>query len=243
MESIDNKNKIYSKKDETFINEKIIQIHNVLKIKHGTFKEELPEQRMAIRYFSGNEKILEIGGSIGRNAMVMNYIQKEKNNIGNLVTLESNPLKISMLKENRELNNLNFHIENAALSKTQIIQKGEQTFKHNPDNKIPRGFKQINTITFEELYEKYNIQFNALVIDCEGAFFYILKESPNILNGIEIIIMENDYTKVNHKEFVDNILLENGFYIDYTESLIGHDKYHFHFRKNFFEVWLRKETI
>jgi FkbM family methyltransferase len=241
MEYIENKS--YSKKDENIVNEKIIQIHNSLEIKHGTFEDELPEQKMSVRYFSGNEKILEIGGSIGRNAMVMNYLQKEQNNIGNLVTLESNPSKISMLKENRELNNLNFHIENAALSNTQIIQKGEQTFKHNPDTNIPRGFKQINTITLAELNEKYNISFDTLVVDCEGAFFYILKESPEILNGINIIIMENDYTKVNHKEFVDKTLLENNFYIDYTEPLKGHDKYHFHFRKNFFEVWLRKQTI
>jgi len=243
MESIGNKNNVYFKKDEEFIKEKLIQIHNTLKIKHGNFNEELPEQGMAIRYLSGNEKILEIGGSIGRNAMVMNYIQKEKNNIGNLVTLESNPSKISMLKENRELNNLNFHIENSALSNTPIIQKGEQTFKHNPDNTIQRGFKQINTITLAELKEKYNVSFDALAVDCEGAFFYILKESPEILNGVNIIIMENDYTKVNHKEFVNKTLLENDFYVDYTESLIGHDKYHFHFRKNFFEVWLRKDTI
>ena len=237
MEYIENK--FYSKKDENFVNEKIMNIHNILKIKHGTFEDELPEQKMAIRYFSGNEKILEIGGSIGRNAMVMNYLQKEQNNIGNLVTLESNSSKISMLKENRDLNNLNFHIENSALSKTQIIQKGEQTFKHSND-KIPRGFNQINTITWEELNKKYNISFDTLVIDCEGAFFYILKESPEILNGVKIIIMENDYTKVNHKQFVDKTLLENGFYVDYTEPLIGHDKYHFHFRQNFFEVWLRK---
>lgn len=240
MEYIENKNNFYSKKDENIVNEKIIQIHNILKIKHGIFEDELPEQKMAIRYFTGNEKILEIGGSIGRNAMVMNYLQKEQNNIGNLVTLESNPSKIPMLKENRELNNLNFHIENAALSKTQIIQKGEQTFKHNKDNNIPRGFKEINTITLEELNEKYKISFDTLVIDCEGAFFYILKESPEILNDIKIIIMENDYTKVNHKEFVDKTLLENNFYVDYIEPLKGHDKYHFHFRKNFFEVWLKK---
>jgi FkbM family methyltransferase len=241
MEYIENKS--YSKKNENIVNEKIIQIHNSLEIKHGTFEDELPEQKMAIRYFSGNEKILEIGGSIGRNAVVMNYLQKEQNNIGNLVTLESNSSKIPMLKQNRELNNLNFHIENAALSKTQIIQKGEQTFKHNNDNNIPRGFKKINTITLEELNEKYKISFDTLVIDCEGAFFYILKESPEILNDIKIIIMENDYTKVNHKEFVDKTLLENNFYVDYIEPLKGHDKYHFHFRKNFFEVWLRKETI
>ena len=51
------------------IDNKIKNIHSKLKIKHGSFDEELPEQKMAVKYLNGNEKVLEIGGNIGRNSL------------------------------------------------------------------------------------------------------------------------------------------------------------------------------
>ena len=59
--------------NENDINDKIQSIHSRLKITHGTLDEEFPEQKMAVRYLTGNEKVLEIGGNIGRNSLIFNY--------------------------------------------------------------------------------------------------------------------------------------------------------------------------
>ena len=53
------------------IENKLSQIHSNLKIVHGGFHEELPEQRMAARFLHGDEKVLEIGANIGRNSLVI----------------------------------------------------------------------------------------------------------------------------------------------------------------------------
>jgi hypothetical protein len=40
------------------------------------------------------------------------------------------------------------------------------------------GYTNIYKITLEELNRKYNIMFDTLVLDCEGAFYYLLMEMP-----------------------------------------------------------------
>jgi len=43
------------------VDNKLANIHSRLRIKYGSFKEELPEQKMVVRYLSGNEKQSPIG--------------------------------------------------------------------------------------------------------------------------------------------------------------------------------------
>ena len=53
------------------------------------------------------------------------------------------------------------------------------------------------------MYEK---NFNVLCVDCEGAFYYILKDMKYILDNIRLIINENDYENIEHYNYVKNKL-------------------------------------
>jgi FkbM family methyltransferase len=219
-------NEVYSRN----IDNEIAKIHSQLRINHGSIREELPEQEMAVTYLTGNEKVLEIGGNIGRNSLVIGHILKQKNN-NNFVTLECDPDIANMLIENRNLNNMNFHIENSALSKRKLIQRGWDTF---PTDEIIDGAQYVNNISWEELINKYNIAFDTLILDCEGAFYYILMDMPEILNNIDMIIMENDYHEIDKKEYVDSILKQNNFSVCYSEPGGWGPCFMF-----FYEVWKR----
>jgi len=204
------------------------KIHSQLKIKYGSLLDELPEQKMVAKYIIGNEKILELGGNIGRNSLVIGSILKEKNNT-NFVCLESDPEIAEKLIENRDMNNLNFHVESSALSKRSLIQREWNTIV---SNEVLDGYKKIKTISLEELYNKYEINFDTLVLDCEGAFYEILIDFPELLNNINLIIMENDYNDINQKKYVDKVLLDNSFQLHYKE-VGGWGPC----QENFFEVW------
>jgi len=206
-------------------------LHSNLKLNHGSFQEELPEQLITFKYLKGTEKILEIGGNIGRNSLIIASILQKYNN-NNFVVLESNYDIFLKLKENRDINNFNFFIENSALSKRQLIQKGIETI---PSNIIINGYFPVNIIDYYSLINKYNIDFDTLILDCEGAFFYILLDMPEILNNINLIIMENDYNDINHKIFIDNLLSKNNFYRDYFQSGGWGCCQQF-----FYEVWKKK---
>jgi len=216
------------------IGERISKIHSELKIKHGSFNQELPEQKLAATYLSGNEKVLEIGGNLGRNSLVIANILSQQNN-NNFVVLESDPNSTSKLIENRDYNNFTFHVEGSALSKRKLIQKGWDTI---PSDVLLPEYNWVNTIDLENLKNKYNIQFDTLVLDCEGAFYYILVDMPEILENINLILVENDYKEVFQKNYVDEILKKNNFYLDYSEYC--KEARWSIFQNEFFSVWRKR---
>lgn len=213
--------------DNSKYDNKLSEIHSKLKIKYGDFRSELPEQKMAIRYLNKDCKVLEIGGNIGRNALIIASIV----DCNNFVTMESDGRIAKQLIENRNLNNFKFHIEDAALSNRKLVQKGWNTI---PTDILLPGTKWVNTISLDELRSKYKIEFDTLILDCEGAFYYILMDMPNILDNIKLIIMENDYNDITQKNYVDKVLIQNNFICDYKE-FGGWGPC----RNNFFEVWIR----
>ena len=180
---------------------------------------------MVVRHLTGSEKVLEIGSNIGRNSLIIASIIDNNN----FLTLESDTTIFNQLNENKNINNFTFYTENSALSTLKLIQKDWETMVS--DNLLP-DYKWVNTITLKNLYTKYNIQFDTLVLDCEGAFYYILMDFPEILNNIKLIIMENDYHDISHKNYINNVLKNNNFYIDYVEGGGWGPCYN-----NFYEVW------
>jgi len=204
----------------------INDIHSKLTLQFGSFYDELPEQKMVFRYLTGTEKVLEIGGNIGRNSLIISSILQDS---ANLVTLESDINIADQLTVNRDLNHFHFHIEQSALSKKRLIQQGWNTL---PSDTLLEGYQWVNTITLPELTSKYNRTFDTLVLDCEGAFYYMLMDMPEILDPIQLIIMENDYHDINHKNYIDIVLRERQFYRVYCESGGWGPCYN-----NFYEVW------
>jgi FkbM family methyltransferase len=208
------------------------ELHKSLSLDFGSFQDELPEQKMAIRYLAGKEKVLEIGGNIGRNSLIISSILRLQNN-RQFVVLETDRNIYLKLIHNKDLNDLVFYVENSALSKRKLIQKGWETIQS--DELLP-GYTNVKCIDWEALCKKYAIEFDTLVLDCEGAFYYILKDMPEILTNIQLIIMENDYANISHKRYVDMILRKYRFAIDYQESGGWGPCYNC-----FFEVWKRKK--
>ena len=210
--------------------ENLENIHKKLTLKYGLFKDEYPEQIMACKFLKAEDIVLEIGANIGRNTLVISEILNDDKN---LVTMECNPSIASQLLENRDINGKNFTIISKALSKQPLLQDG-WTCLPITDNINNNKYTKVENITFEEIQQQTNKKFTALVIDCEGSFYYILKEFPEILSNITTIIMENDYTNYDHKKEVDSILLSNNFKrIYHKEGGWGPCE------KFFFETWAK----
>ena len=208
---------------------KLEKIHSTFDFKYGNLKDEYPEQIMSILFLKGNEKILEIGGNVGRNSLVIASILMKTNE--NLVVLETDNEIANQLIRNRNSNNFTFFVENSALSKRELIQSGWNCILKN-NNLIPRGYLPVQIIDYETLCSKYNINFDTLIVDCEGSFYYILQDMPEILKNIKLIIMENDYNDIDHKSYVDFVLTNNDFKRIYFQSG-GWGPC----SNNFYEVW------
>lgn len=214
----------------------LASLHKKLVLRHGSFRDEFSEQKMAVQFLRESDKVLEIGGNIGRNSLIIASLLREDS----LVTLESDPGIARQLEENRDANRMKFAIEASALSLRPLIQKGWDTMVSDV---VLDGYKKVPIISLIDLRKKYPIPFTALVLDCEGAFYYILQDMPEILDGIHTILMENDYRDVTHKEYIDTTLRQKGFTCVYTEALGSEYNFlQFPCQSNFFEAWRLTET-
>ncbi len=220
-----------------------LTIKDNLILKYGSFDQEQQEQLLSCKYIKSSDKVLEIGGNLGRNALIISQIIDNNN----FVTMEPNIDFYNKLKENRDINNKSFYIENSALSLNSIYYFESLTYyksdinvafplSYSHLNNNINNIKESNIIDFNQLKLKYNINFNVLCIDCEGAFYYILRDMPYILDNITLIIMENDYENIEHYNYIKTKLEESSFKI--IESISYPDiPWEAPCKNNFYEVW------
>ena len=211
--------------------EKLLNLQNNLTIlqQNERWNSELPEQLLSIKYILPHFKVLELGGHIGRNTMIIATLLSHHKN---LVTIEPNTETFLKLKQNIEYNNLDVNIESSALSYRKLWSKNMNTFLN-----YINGSEEVSIINFDDLQNKYNISFDTLVVDCEGALYYILVNNPNILKNINLIIIENDFKDMGHKNYVDKVFIEYKFYKIYSEPWSGTIPPKFPTLENFYEVW------
>jgi len=211
--------------------QRVRSIHEHLRFEFGSLDDEFPEQIMSAKFLTGTEKVLELGGNIGRNSLIIAYILAQKNNT-NFVCIETDEYNANKLKYNRDLNRFAFHIETAALSSRKLVQKGWASRPLSDYECIPPDHHLLDTISWKELNDKYNIVFDTLVLDCEGAFYYVLKDTPGILDNINLIMVENDYCDTEKQQYVENELRKNSFKVVYAAEHPWAKE-----DKNFYQVW------
>jgi len=220
----------------TTVADQITRIQAGLTFAGGSLTDELPEQTMVVRFLDPAAKVLELGANIGRNTLMIASVLQDQRN---LVSLECDPVSAEMLRNNRFANRFAFHIEPSALSYRPLIQKGWQT---TPSEDVPPGYARVGTVTFEELISKYDIEFDTLVADCEGALYWILRDSDALLERIHTVILEADYPSADQKAEVDRIFRVHGLERIYSEPLVVDWDHPFpaECAESFFEVWTKE---
>jgi FkbM family methyltransferase len=209
--------------------ERLAWMHQNLDLVQGSFQEEYPEQLMAVTYLKPDAMVLELGANIGRNTCIIATVLNDDKQ---LVTLECDPVSCDILQQTRDLNGLNFHIENTALSKVLLAQQGWNTVEYT--DSLPDGHVPVKTITFPELEAKYDRKFDTIVADCEGALFQILRDEPTLLTNITTVILENDFTTIEPKRFVDEQFTKFGLKSVFSQAGGWGPCYGV-----FFQVWMR----
>lgn len=186
--------------------------HSRLRLIHGSLAEEYPEQLMAAMFIPADAKVLELGANVGRNSCVIATLLNDSRN---LVAVESSEDIANLLQQNRDVNGLQFHIEASAVSKVPLIQNQWNTVPSDVD---VAGWTRVKTITFDQVRQKYGVEFDTLVVDCEGALYYILRDDPGMLRNIKLVIIENDFfADRNHMFAVQEHFKQNGMQCVYNQ--------------------------
>jgi len=184
------------------------------------------EQELAKQYILENDVVLELGARYGSVSCVINSNLKNKTN---QVVVEPDDRVWDALEKNRELNNCHFHIvkgfiSNKKLDLTNLDNHHDgygSTFIENDETKIP-------SYSLNEIKQKYNLNFNVLVADCEGFLEVFFEENPEFYDQIRLIIFEEDYPeKCNYSKIKDTLYSKNFFQV-----LSGHQN-----------IWIKEHPI
>ncbi len=173
-----------------------------------TEKLEKYEQDLANQYILEDDVVLELGARYGSVSCVIN---SKLNNKYNQVVVEPDDRVWDALEKNRNNNNCGFNIVKGFISNKKLdltnldVYYGGygSTFIESDETKIP-------SYSLDEVKNKYNLNFNVLVADCEGFLEVFFDENPDFYNNLRLIIFEADYPeKCNYDKINDNLTQRN----------------------------------
>jgi len=204
-------------------------IHNQLPaIEGGLHSEEFIEQIMCAIALGPYDRVLELGGSIGRCSRTIASIVRP----GNLVVLEPRTQDAVIARRNRDSAGLSYSILNIALSNVPLIWSEWRTYPFNPV--IHREADKVNTVSWEE-FKKCHEPFTALVADCEGALTKIIEENPTFLDGFLKITIESDFATTAEKQRFEKLLLDRNFVCVFSLGEVNNSP-------GFYRVWVKQFT-
>ncbi len=149
---------------------------------------EQHELELIPRFIRPEDRVLELGACLGIISCVTNKLLAEKS--GHVV-VEANPLCIAALHRNRELNRAGFLIEHCAVDSRpevtfylhpQFIVGGTSQRPTNLPVRLPaKSLRQL---------ERERGPFDVLIIDIEGSEREVFEDSPDVLKGYRLVIVE-----------------------------------------------------
>jgi len=164
---------------------------------------ERPEQELIAKYLPNDCCVLELGGESGTTSLLINKIIKDPSKH---VIIEPSSNSIPKLINTAKIYNTQYKIIHGFIGLNR-----EEHKKLWPECEIS------NMYNLDEINKLVDKNFDVLVIDCEGAFYNILKEFPEILNNIKLIIIENDGPEKNIK-FIRDKIVENKFILIHSQT-------------------------
>jgi len=198
--------------------------------------DEYMEQVMSCMHVRGTERILEIGGNVGRNTAVLGQIMKEAGAGGSVIALETLGDEAGRLEKLVKANGFPVKVVNAALSRTELVQHGWRTAPKGQAG--TEGWRDVQCVTLEELTREGT--FDTLVVDCEGALEGILAEWPELLETVNVVQIENDFDTKDSAANVMRALRKAGFFLWFSAPL-QHCWCSFPLQHQFYQIFRKKD--
>jgi FkbM family methyltransferase len=168
---------------------------------------ERPEQELANIFIDSDDIVLELGARYGTVSCIINNKLSNKNN---QVSVEPDQRVWAALENNMKINNCNFNIIQGFISKKKLCLTEINSYGGYGTTAEIDNASNIPSYTLEEIEEKYNLNFNVLVADCEGFLEQFLEENPKLYKNLKMIIFEADYpNKCNYNLIHNNLKINN----------------------------------
>lgn len=163
---------------------------------------EKQEQEDANSFIKPDDKVLELGARYGGVSITINKILKNKKDH---VAVEPDPIVWDSLEKNRDRHHCEFQICKGAISNKPLkINDGG----YNGFGNYTTGDDDGNVSLFK--ISDFNIDFNVLVVDCEGALENFYNENKDFFKNLRLILYERDGKDCNY-EYLEDEFHKLGF--------------------------------
>tara|TARA_B110001450_G_scaffold25356_2_gene22380 strand:- start:19289 stop:20116 length:828 start_codon:yes stop_codon:yes gene_type:complete len=156
---------------------------------------ERPEQELIAKYLPYDCCVLELGGESGTTSLLINKIIKDPSKH---VIIEPSSNSIPKLYKTANIYDAKYKVVHGFIGINRDIHK-----KLWPECEVSKMY-DLDTIN-----KLVNSNYDVLVVDCEGAFYNILNEFPQILDNVKLIIIENDGPQENVKHIRNKLKVNN----------------------------------
>lgn len=157
------------------------------------------DERKLLRYIDPKSTVLELGAGIGILSCIIN---KHLSDPSKHLAIEANPNLIPILKKNRDLNNMNFLIENTLVSDVNTFYINLKAINASSALKKIGNRTKVSLTKIENLQKKYKLTFDTAIIDIEGAEINFIEEKIQFLDKLKTIMIEF-HPGITGKEDID----------------------------------------
>jgi len=168
---------------------------------------EVQEQHDANAYIRPEDKVLEIGARYGGVSITINKILKNKRDH---VAVEPEEKVWESLESNRNRHWCEFQICKGAISNKPLkMNEGGYGGFGNYTSEAKENENEGNIELFK--ISDFNINFNVLVVDCEGAFETFYNENKDFFKNLRLILYERDRKEHCNYDYLENEFINMGF--------------------------------
>ena len=203
-------------------------------ISDGAMFEEFEEQVcvcIASQFFERNDRVLELGCNVGRVTLVLSHLVDPSN----IVAIDASPKFVETCRRNLLRNGISgVRLVSKAISNVPLTLRDWDTFVTDSNAPLPQGHEPVETITWPSFRDIYGT-FDVLVVDCEGGLFPILQDHPDFLDGIRIIVIENDFQTAEQTKWVDSFFMNKGYQLVYDKPLFFDGCVR---KDHFYSIWM-----
>jgi len=166
-------------------------------------QHERPEQELIAKFLQPDSRVLELGAGHGSTAVL---IDKILSNPQNHVVIDPSAGAIQRTTQNKEITNSQFHIIHGFLANDRTQQE-----------LLWPECKTVPNFSLDFCKSQIGGQdFDALIIDCEGAFLSITQDYPELLKNATIVIIEMDGDEQNKAE-TERALISNNYTLVHSQ--------------------------
>ena len=176
------------------------------------FKLEKTEQELAKKYIQPNDVVLELGARYGSVSCIINSKLSCKTH---QVVVEPDRRVWGALQRNKIANKCGFYIVRGFISSKHLSLTNLDDYHGGyGSTSVEDDNTNIPSFSLLEIKEKYNLNFNVLVADCEGFLETFFDENPEFHKQLRLIIFEADYPEKCNYDKIKQMLREDGFECD-----------------------------